>query len=83
MTLSNVTRRGMIGVLAAGVSAAAIISSDTFIGSALAQSARKTFVLVPGAFLGAWVWRRVSDFWKAGPQSIRLHLPGWETARIS
>ena len=34
MTLSNVTRRGMIGGLAAGVSAAAVIRSDTFIGYA-------------------------------------------------
>ena len=61
MTLSNVTRRGMIGGLAAGVSAAAVISSATFISGARAQSARKTFVLVPGAFCGAWCWRRVSD----------------------
>ena len=52
MTLSNVTRRGMIGGLGAGVSAAALISSDRFISGARAQSARKTFVLVPGAFLG-------------------------------
>jgi hypothetical protein len=42
MTLSNVTRRGMIGGLAAGVSAAAVISSDRLIGSARAQSAQKT-----------------------------------------
>jgi len=58
---SNVTRRGMIGGLAAGVSGAALISSDTFIGYARAQSARKTFMLVPGGFCGAWYWRRVSD----------------------
>src|ERR1700737_3743369 len=55
---SNVTRRRMIGGLAAGVSAAAVISSDTFIGSARAQSARKTFILVPGAFTRAWCCRR-------------------------
>ena len=61
MTFSNVTRRRMIGGLAAGVSAAAVISSDRLIGSARAQSAQKTFVLVPGAFYGAWCWRRVSD----------------------
>jgi hypothetical protein len=57
----NVTRRGMIGGLAGGVSVAAVVSSDTFIGGARAQFARKTFVLVPGAFCGAWYWRRVSD----------------------
>jgi len=61
MTSSNVTRRGMIGVLAAGATAAAVISSDSLIGEARAQSARKTFVLVSGAFCGAWCWRRVSD----------------------
>ena len=39
MTLSNVTRRGMIGGLAAGISAATVISSNTFISLARAQSA--------------------------------------------
>jgi Alpha/beta hydrolase family len=61
MALSNITRRGMIGSLAAGVSAATAISSDTFISSARAQSARKTFVLIGGAFYGAWCWHRVTD----------------------
>jgi pimeloyl-ACP methyl ester carboxylesterase len=74
---SNVTRRGMIGGLAAGVSAAAVISSDTFIGSARAQSARKTFILVPGAFNGAWCWRRVSDrLEKQGHKVYSLSLTG-------
>jgi pimeloyl-ACP methyl ester carboxylesterase len=74
---SNVSRRGMIGGLAAGVSAAAIVSSDTFIGGARAQPARKTFVLVHGAFLGAWVWRRVSDLLeKQGHKVYPLTLTG-------
>jgi len=30
-------------------------------GAARAQSARKTFVLVHGAWAGGWVWRRVAD----------------------
>jgi uncharacterized protein YfiM (DUF2279 family) len=59
------------------VSAAAVVSSDTFIGGARAQSARKTFVLVPGAFLGAWVWRRVSDLLeKQGHKVYSLTLTG-------
>jgi hypothetical protein len=37
---SNVTRRGMIGGLAAGVSVAAVVSSDTLIGGGRAQSAK-------------------------------------------
>ena len=57
---SNVTRRGMIGGLAAGVSVAAVGSSDPLIGGGCAQSARRTFVLVPGAFCGAWYWRDAS-----------------------
>jgi len=74
---SNVTRRGMIGGLAAGVSGAALISSDTFIGYARAQSARKTFILVPGGFCGAWYWRRVSDLLeKHGHKVYALTLTG-------
>lgn len=61
MTLSYITRRGMIGSIATGVGAAAVISSDAFISGARAQSARKTFVLFPGTWCGAWCWRRVSD----------------------
>jgi hypothetical protein len=54
-----------------------VISSDTFIGSARAQSARKTFVLVPGAFCGAWYWRRVSDrLGKQGHKVYPLTLAG-------
>jgi Alpha/beta hydrolase family len=75
MTMSNVTRRAMIGGLAAGVSAA--VSSGTFISGARAQSARKTFILVPGAFCGAWCWRRVSDrLEKQGHKVYSLSLTG-------
>jgi pimeloyl-ACP methyl ester carboxylesterase len=74
---SNLTRREIIGGVAAGVSAAVVVSSDTFIGGARAQSARKTFVLVPGAFLGAWVWHRVSDLLeKQGHKVYSLTLTG-------
>src|SRR5437899_2915126 len=74
---SNVTRRRVIGGLAAGVSAATVISSDTLISEARAQSAQKTFVLVPGAFCGAWYWRRVSDrLEKQGHKVYALTLTG-------
>ncbi len=77
MTLSSVSRRAMIGGLAAGVSAGSVISSDTFIGSARAQSAQKTFVLVPGTFFGAWTWRRVSDrLEKQGHKVYPMSLTG-------
>jgi hypothetical protein len=77
MTVSNVSRREMIGGLAAGVSAGSVISSDTFIGSARAQSAQKTFVMVPGTFLGAWTWRRVSDrLEKQGHKVYPMSLTG-------
>lgn len=77
MTMSNVTRRRMIGGLAAGVSTVSTISLGTFIGSARAQSARKTFVLVHGAWCGAWYWRRVSDrLEKQGHKVYPLTLTG-------
>ena len=77
MTIANVSRREMIGGLAAGVSAGSVISSDTFIGSARAQSAQKTFVLVPGTFFGAWTWRRVSDrLEKQGHKVYPMSLTG-------
>jgi pimeloyl-ACP methyl ester carboxylesterase len=77
MTMTNVTRRRMIGGLAVGVSAGSLISSDAFIGRARAQSAQKTFVLIPGAFYGAWSWRRVSDrLVKQGHKVYPLTLTG-------
>src|SRR5260370_39471603 len=76
MNMSTVTRRGMIGGLVAGVGAAGAISS-TFIDSARAQSAQKAFVLVGGAFYGAWCWRRVTDrLEKQGHKVYALTLTG-------
>jgi pimeloyl-ACP methyl ester carboxylesterase len=49
------TRRGALGVMAAGALAA------TGALPASAQGAQKTFVLVHGAWHGGWCWRRVSD----------------------
>jgi pimeloyl-ACP methyl ester carboxylesterase len=46
----------MLTVAAAG----GLIAGATF-GAARAQPARKTFILVHGAFCGSWIWRRVAD----------------------
>jgi pimeloyl-ACP methyl ester carboxylesterase len=61
MTESNITRRRLIGGVAAGVGLTAAAVSDDFSGVARAQSAPKTFVLVHGTYCGGWIWRRVSD----------------------
>lgn len=75
MALVNITRRGMVGGLAAGV--AGLASSDKLVSSARAQTARKTFVLVGGAYFGAWVWRRVTDrLDQQGHKSYPLTLTG-------
>jgi hypothetical protein len=77
MTMSNVTRRGIIGGLVAGAGAAAVVSPGAFTGTARAQSTQKTFVLVPGAWCGAWYWRRVSDrLEKQGHKVYALTLTG-------
>jgi len=55
------TRRGAVGVIGAGVAA---IASGA-IAPTQAQTARKTFVLVHGAWHGGWCWRRVSDLLEA------------------
>ena len=56
----SMTRRTVLSAATAGVGAAAIGATP-----ALAQ-ARKTFVLVHGAWHGGWCWRRV-----AGPARER------------
>lgn len=61
MTESNVTRRGVIGGLSAGVGLASTVVSGDLIVPANAQSASKVFVLIHGSFCGGWYWRRVSD----------------------
>src|SRR3954467_3919334 len=49
------TRRATLAAVAAGFGAAA------FGGSAKAQTAPRTFVLVHGSWHGGWCWRRVAD----------------------
>jgi len=61
MTRFQVSRRRVLrGTAMAGSLVAAAGSSNIF-GTAHAQSARKTFILVHGAFCGSWIWRRVAD----------------------
>jgi pimeloyl-ACP methyl ester carboxylesterase len=55
MSEGVITRRGVFG----GVAATA--ASVAFDSQARAQSAPKTFVLIHGAWVGGWYWRRVSD----------------------
>jgi Alpha/beta hydrolase family len=70
MTESNITRRGMIGGIAAGVGFAAAATSGIIVGAARAQSAPKTFVLIHGAWVGGWYWRRVSDLLEKGGHKV-------------
>ena len=60
----KITRR-MLGSTAAGGLVAA-----SAVGAARAQSARKTFVLVSGAFCGGWIWRRVTDRLEQGGHRV-------------
>lgn len=74
---SNITRRRILGGLGAGLGTASAISSGVFIRSARAQSSRKTFVLIGGAFYGAWCWQRVTDrLAKQGHKVYPLTLTG-------
>jgi len=59
---SPITRRGAIGtVVAASAGVVATTTSGNLVVPAQAQTQRKTFVLVHGAWHGGWCWRRVSD----------------------
>jgi pimeloyl-ACP methyl ester carboxylesterase len=53
----SMTRRGALVAATAGAGVAALGSSP----AAAQTNARKTFVLVHGAWHGGWCWRRVSD----------------------
>jgi pimeloyl-ACP methyl ester carboxylesterase len=60
MAARNITRRSMIGTGAVGAGLVALASGEV-VREARAQSAPKTFVLIHGAWVGGWYWRRVSD----------------------
>lgn len=77
MVHSSITRRKMVGGLTAGVGTASVVSSGALISSARARSSRKTFVLIGGAFFGAWCWQRVRDrLEKQGHKVYALTLTG-------
>jgi pimeloyl-ACP methyl ester carboxylesterase len=70
----RITRRGLMGGLAAGVAIAATVTSNNAVR---AQATGKTYVLVPGAFCGAWYWRRVATLLeKQGHKVFPLTLTG-------
>jgi len=56
MVTFQATRRRLLTTAAAGG-----LTAEAVFGAARAQPARKTFVLVHGAFCGGWIWRRVAD----------------------
>jgi pimeloyl-ACP methyl ester carboxylesterase len=61
LDIDGMTRRAALGAAALGASAAALGGGD-----ARAQAgARKTFVLIHGAWHGGWCWRRVADLLEA------------------
>ena len=60
-TSTHTTRRTVMG----GIGLAAAAAAGGAIAPVQAQTARKTFVLVHGAWHGAWCWRRVADMLEA------------------
>src|SRR3954451_17280539 len=68
MTDSGITRRRILRGAATGGLAAAAASGA--VGAARAQSARKTFVFVSGAFCGGWIWRGVTDRLEQGGHKV-------------
>lgn len=70
MTKFQVTRRRALRGAAVAGSLVAAAGSGSMFGTARAQSARKTFVLVHGAFCGSWIWRRVADQLEQGGHKV-------------
>lgn len=59
MTEVKLNRRAVVG--AAVCLATAGATGDSLVGAARAQSAPRTFLLIHGAWVGGWYWRRVPD----------------------
>src|SRR3954453_11564924 len=77
MVRFQTTRRRLLGNAIVAGSLVAATGSSNILGSARAQSARKTFVLIPGAFCGGWIWRRVTDrLEQGGPKVFAPSLTG-------
>jgi pimeloyl-ACP methyl ester carboxylesterase len=60
MAARSITRRSIIGTGAVGAGLA-VLASGKVVSEASAQTAPKTFVLIHGAWVAGWYWRRVSD----------------------
>ena len=75
------TRRAVIGDIAAGLAAGTLAAGTE---SALAQTERKTFVLVHGSSAGGWCYRRVATSWRNKvTRYSRRHSPASASVRIS
>lgn len=70
MTEVQVARRHVLRGAAMASSLVAVAGASNMFGAARAQSARKTFVLVHGAFCGGWIWRRVADQLEQGGHKV-------------
>src|ERR1051325_1646018 len=70
MTKFKVTRRRALRSAAVAGSLVAAAGSSNILRTARAQSVRKTFVLVHGAFCGGWIWRRVADQLEQGSHKV-------------
>jgi pimeloyl-ACP methyl ester carboxylesterase len=69
------TRRTAISRI--GAAAALALAPTGAVGPARAQSGRKTFVLIHGALIGGWCWRRVADLLeKKGREAFAPTLTG-------
>ncbi|MGN1287297.1 MAG: alpha/beta fold hydrolase, partial [Bradyrhizobium sp.] len=66
--MRSFTRRRVLHSAAAGGLVAA--AAPDMIGTARAQSTRKTFVIISGAFCGEWIWRRVTDRLEQGGHKV-------------
>ncbi|MBH5398853.1 alpha/beta hydrolase [Bradyrhizobium sp. CNPSo 4010] len=77
MVRSSITRRRLLGSLGAAAGSASAFASGVFTSPAHAQSSQKTYVLVPGAYYGAWSWQRVTErLQKLGHRVYPLTLTG-------
>jgi pimeloyl-ACP methyl ester carboxylesterase len=73
--MSDFSRRRILTSAASAVAATA--AGQTLSGTANAQTAKSTFVLVPGAWHGAWCYRRVADLLMAKGHKVHaLTLTG-------
>jgi len=68
MAAQSFSRRSIVhgGVIGAGLSS--VLGAS--VSKASAQGTTKTFLLIPGAFVGGWYWRRVSDLLEKKGQKV-------------